>query len=270
MLIRDARLPDMEVAQGLASALRAGDDSAAARLGSRTGVSPWLLTHRGFGPRGRLDTGVVAEVLGCVWALAAGRSVTLAPWLAKPAVIDLVAEAVETAAVPGRVDEHPWARGIAALEDRGHPAVPMLLRARAAEGSGRCDEARQMIESCLRLDPTLLPAARDAMEYELCAGNWARAWRRRSAPLTEPVDMYEVTSVKHGSDLNLRSLVAGPQRVWQRDRMFSLSVRRLDIVIGRLLPDGAQLPGDGRYMRVLGGMGILPRDFREAGEALFP
>jgi hypothetical protein len=276
----------------------------------------------------------------------------------------------------------------------------MLLRARAAEGSGRSDEARQMIGSCLRLDPMLLPAARDAMEYELCAGNWARAWElasalgsdeiaetllrpldglRQPAPgterasrnqpcpcgsgrkykaccrvkdleggvhplpdrapalyamlatyaqrgpnrtaaegmaacaigaphaamlaldlaifdggaaerflaarghllrgderdllgewLTEPVDMYEVSWVKRGSELFLRSLVGGPQRVWQRDRLFSLSVRRMDILIGRLLPDGAQLPGGGRHVQALGGMGILPRDLREAGEALFP
>jgi len=41
-------------------------------------------------------------------------------------------------------------------------------------------------------------------------------------------------------------------------------------VIGRLLPDGAQLPGGGRHVQALGGMGILPRDLREAGEALFP
>jgi len=88
--------------------------------------------------------------------------------------------------------------------------------------------------------------------------------------LTEPVDMYEVSSVKRGSELSLRSLVGGPQRVWQRDRLFSLSVRRLDIVIGRLLPDGARLPGGGRHVQALGGMGILPRDLREAGEALFP
>src|SRR6266702_1845919 len=388
----------MEVARQLASALRAGDDSAAAGLAARAGVPPWLLTHRELGPRGRLDTGDAGEALWCISALAAGSAVTPA-WLAKPAVIDLVAEAVETAAVPGMTDEHPWARGIAALEDCGHPAIPMLLRARAAEGSGRSDEARRMIGSCLRLDPALLPAVRDAMEYELCAGNWARAWELASAIgaddiaepllwllerlrqptpgaehasrnqpcpcgsgrkykaccrvkdldggvhplphrapalyamlatfarrgpnrmvtdrmaacaigaphaamlaldlaifdggaarrflavrghllrdderdllgewLAEPVDMYEVSSVRRGTELTLRSLVGGPQRIGQRDRMFSLSVRRLDIVIGRLLPDGARPDGGGRHLQALGGMGILPRDLREAGQALF-
>ena len=389
----------MEAARELASALRAGDDSAATGLAARVGVPRWLLTHREFGPRGRLDTGDAGEALGCISALAAGPPVKVVPGLAKPAVIELVAEAVETAA-PGMTDEHPWARGIATLEDCGHPAISMLLRARAAEGSGRSDEAQQMIGSCLRLDPMLLPAARDAMEYELCAGNWARAWElasaigsdeiaepllrpldrlRQPAPgterasrnqpcpcgsgrkykaccrvkdldggvhplpdrapalyamlatyaqrgpsrtvtdrvaacaigaphvamlaldlaifdgaaaqrflaarghllrsderdllgewLTEPMDMYEVSSVKRGSELSLRSLVGGPQRVWQRDRLFSLSVQRLDIVIGRLLPDGGQLPGGGRHVQALGGMGVLPRDLREAGEALFP
>jgi len=393
-------LPDVAVCRELASALRAGDDAAAAGLAVRAGVPRWLLTHPELGPRGRLDTGDAGEALGCISALAAGRAATLVPWLAKPAVIDLVAEAVETAAAQGRTAEHPWARGIAALEDGGRPGVPLLLRARAEEGSGRSDQARQLIGSCLRLEQDLVPAIRDAVEYELCAGNWARAWElasaigsdeiaepllrpldrlRQPAPgterasrnqpcpcgsgrkykaccrvmdldggvhplpdrapalyamlatyarrgpnrtaaermaacaigaphaamlaldlaifdggaaerflaarghllrgderdllgewLTEPVDMYEVSSVKRGSELSLRSLVGGPQRVWQRDRLFSLSVRRLDIVIGRLLPDGARLPGGGRHVQALGGMGILPRDLREAGEALFP
>ncbi len=380
--------------------LRAGDDSAAAALAARAGIPRWLLTHPELGPRGRLDTGDAGEAFGCISVLAAGSAVSLVPWLAKPAVIDLVAEAVETAAVPGTTQEHPWARGIAALEGCGHPALPVLLRARAAEGAGRSDQARQLIESCLRLDPDLLPAIRDALEYELCAGNWARAWElasaigaddiaepllrpldrlRQPAPgaerasrnqpcpcgsgrkykaccrvkdldggvhplphrapalyamlatfarrgadrkvtdrmtacaigaphaamlaldlaifdggtarrflavrghllrdderdllgewLAEPVDLYEVSSVRRGSELSLRSLVGGPQRVWQRDRLFSLSTRRLDIVIGRLLPDGARPDGGSRHLQALGGMAILPRDLREAAEALFP
>jgi hypothetical protein len=87
--------------------------------------------------------------------------------------------------------------------------------------------------------------------------------------LAEPMDMYEVSWVKRGSELSLRSLVGGPQRVGQRDRLFSLSVRRLDIVIGRLLPDGARPDGGSRHLQALGGMGILPRDLREDAEALF-
>ena len=189
-------LPDLAVCGQLASALRVGDDPAAAGLAARTGLPRWLLTHRELGPRGRLDVSEAGKALGCISALAAGSAVGLAPWLAKPAVIDLVAEAVEAAAAPGTTQEHPWARGIAALEGCGHPAVPVLLRARAAEGSGRSDQARQLIGSCLRVDPILLPAIRDAMEYELCAGNWARAWELASAiganevaePLLRPLE----------------------------------------------------------------------------------
>src|ERR1700759_1260141 len=96
-------------------------------------------------------------------------------------VIDLVAEAVETAVVPETTAQHLWAQGIAALEGSGHLALPMLLRARAEEGSGRSDRARQLIESCLRIEEDLLPAVRDALEYELCAGNWARASELASA-----------------------------------------------------------------------------------------
>ena len=393
-------LPDIAICRELASALRAGDDSAAAGLAARAGIPRWLLTHPELGPRGQLDVGDAGAALGCISMLTTGRAATLVPWLAKPAVIDLVAEAVETAAVPGTTAGHPWELGIAALEGSGHPAIPMLLRARAEEGSGRPDQARQLIGSCLLADPDLLPAIRDAMEYELCAGNWARAWElassigsdgiaepllrpldrlRQPAPgaerasrnqpcpcgsgrkykaccrvrdldggvhplphrapalyamlatyawrgpnrevtdrmatcaigapyaamlaldlaifdggtarrflavrghllrdderdllrewLAEPVDMYEVSSVKRGSELSLRSLVGGPQRVGQRDRMFSLSVRRLDIVIARLLPDGARPDGGGRHLQALGGMAILPRDLREAAAALFP
>jgi len=150
--------PDIAVCRELASALRAGDDSAAAGLATRAGIPRWLLAHPELGPRGRLDTGDAGEALGCISVLAAGRTVALLPWPAKPAVIDLVAEAVETAAAPETTAEHPWARGIAALESCGHPALPVLLRARAAEGAGRSDQARQLIESCLRLDPALLPS----------------------------------------------------------------------------------------------------------------
>ncbi|HEY2576378.1 MAG TPA: SEC-C domain-containing protein [Streptosporangiaceae bacterium] len=390
----------VELARELAFALRAGDDSAAAGLAAQAGVPPWLLTHRELGPRGQLDPGTAGEALACVAELAAGHPLPLAAWSAEPAVIDLVAEAVETAAALETADGHLWARGIATLEGHQDHAVPVLLRARMAEGSGRSDEARHLIESCLRLDPDMLPAVRDAMEYELCAGNWVRAWElasaigsdriaepllrpldrlQKPAPgterasrnqpcpcgsghkykaccrfkdlgggvhplpdrapalyamlatyaqrgpnrkvadrmtacaigaphaamlaldltifdggiaqrfltarghllrdderallaawLTEPMDMYEVSSVKPGWELSLRSMIGGPQRVWQRDRLFSLSVRRLHIVIGRLLPDGAQLADGGRHVQALGGMGVLPRDFREAGEALFP
>lgn len=94
-------LPDIAVCRELATALRAGDDSAAAGLAARAGIPRWLLTHLELGPRGRLDVGDAREALACISGLAAGRAFTLVPWLAKPTVIDLVAEAVETAVVPG-------------------------------------------------------------------------------------------------------------------------------------------------------------------------
>ena len=50
-------LPDITVCRELASALRAGDDSAAAGLAARAGIPRWLLTHLELGPRGRLDVG---------------------------------------------------------------------------------------------------------------------------------------------------------------------------------------------------------------------
>jgi hypothetical protein len=175
-------LPDVAVCRELASVLRAGDDAAATGLAVRAGIPSWLLAHPELGPRGRLDTGDVGEVLGCISVLAAGHGVSLALGLAKPAVIDLVAEAVETAAAQGATARHPWARGIEAVEECGRPAIAMLLRARVEEGSGRSDEARQLTGSCLRLEEDLLPAIRDAMEYELCAGNWARAWELAAPP----------------------------------------------------------------------------------------
>ena len=116
-------LPEIAVCRELATALRAGDDSAAAGLAARAGIPRWLLTHLELGPRGRLDVGDAGEALACISGLAAGRAVTLVPWLAKPTVIDLVAEAVETAVVPGTTAEHPWAQGIAALEGSGRPAL---------------------------------------------------------------------------------------------------------------------------------------------------
>ncbi len=393
-------LPDIAVCRELASALRTGDDAVAAGLAARAGIPGWLVSHPEFGSRGRLDVGEAGEALGCIAGLAAGHGVGSASWLAKPAVIDLVAEAVETAAAREAAAEHPWARGIAVSQEGGRPAVTMLLRARAEEGSGRSDQARQLIGACLRLEQDLLPAVRDAMEYELCMGNWAQAWELasaigsdeiaepllrpldqlrqpaigvertsrnqpcpcgsgrkykaccrvrdleggvhplpRRAPalyamlatyarrganravadrmdacaigaphakmlaldlaifdggitrrflagrgdlvrederdllrgwLAEPMDMYEVSWVKRGSELSLRSMVGGPQRVGQRDRLFSLSVRRLDVVIGRLLPDGDRPDGGGRHLQALGGMAILPRDLRRNAEELFP
>jgi hypothetical protein len=81
--------------------------------------------------------------------------------------------------------------------------------------------------------------------------------------------MYEVTRVNRGSELTLRSMVGGPAQVRQRDRMFSMSASRLDIVIGRLLPDGERLPDGSWYLRSLGLMGTLDRSRRKSARDLF-
>src|SRR5260370_21314429 len=152
-----------------------------------------------------------------------------------------------------------------------------MLAASARRGPRR--KATDRMAACAIGAP---PAAMRGLELAIFDGGTARGFLAARGHLlrdderallgdwlAEPVDMYEVSSVKRGSELSLRSLVGGPQRVPQRDRMFSLSVRRLDIVIGRLLPDGGRPDGGGRHLQALGGMGILPRDLPAAAQALF-
>ena len=329
-----------------------------------------MLRQWELGPWGTVDRDTAALALSCVAALAEGTAVPAA-WLSDPDVIGLVADMVELVAPEG--SEHPWLRGITALDGADCPGVPELLRARAAEGGGRSDEARLLIDACLDERPGLVPAMRDATEYELCAGNWARAFELASSlgdddaiarPLLRPlarlrepalgtertgrnqpcpcdsgrkykaccrvndlksgthplpdrapalyamlatytqralgrqvadrfsgcalgapqaamlaldlaifdggfaarfltsrghllrvderelledwlglrVDMYEVTRVNRGSELMLRSMVGGPAQVRQRDRMFSMSATRLDIVVAGCCPTANGCP----------------------------
>lgn len=91
-----------KVFQQLASALRAGDDETARAIAEREGVPSSLLTHWDLGPRGTLDLDDATTALRVVSALAAG--VPAAPEeLTETAVIDLVADAVEIVAEPGRL-----------------------------------------------------------------------------------------------------------------------------------------------------------------------
>jgi SEC-C motif len=85
---------------------------------------------------------------------------------------------VELAAADGA--GHPWQRGIMALDPAKCPGIAELLQARALEGAGLSDEARALIGSSLHKAPGLVQAVRDAMEYELCAGNWAQAFELAS------------------------------------------------------------------------------------------
>jgi hypothetical protein len=378
--------------------LRAGDDVAAQSLAGQSGIPAAMLTIWELGPRGTASVGDGALALSCVASLAGGTQPDCG-WISSPEVVGLVADAVELAAAGGA--GHPWQRGIMALDPAKCPGVAELLRARALEGAGLSDEARALIGSSLHKAPGLVPAVRDAMEYELCAGNWAQAFElasplghddkiagpllrpleqlRRPAAAAEragrnqpcpcgsgrkykaccrakdletgmhplplrapalyamiatyaqragcrpvtnrayaaaigapqaamlaldlaifdggaasrflasrgdllraderellqdwlrrPVDMYEVTRVHRGSDLALRSMTGGASHSRQRDRLFSLSVHRLDIVIGRLLPDGERGPGGELRLRALGGMALLDRARRETALKLFP
>jgi hypothetical protein len=393
----------------LAKALRAGDDERAAQHAAEFGLPLRLLAHQGLGPLGSVPADIAADFLAIVAAFAAqnsGRGRTEDAGAAArryrledPAILDLVADEVEAAAVRGvPAAAHPWAASLAAVDaatarDPALRGASLLLQARAAEGAGCADQARALVERCLQAAPGLLPALRDAAEYELCAGNWTRAWeladsisadlaaermlhsleglrrpangagrasRNRPCPcgsgrkykaccqekdrsslphplaaravglyamiatyvqrgarrgtldrmlscaigapeatmlaldlaifdggaaqqfladrghllqpderellgqwLTVPQDLYEVTWVSYGSGLRLRSLVGGPQSVELRDRMFSLSVDRLDLVVTRLLPDGTRL-------QALGGIVGVDRTQRRRACELFP
>ena len=66
-----------------------------------------------------------------------------------------------------------------------------------------------------------------------------------------------------GSEVTLRSMTGRTSLSRQQDLLFSLSARRLDVVIGRLLPDGERLQSGERYLRALDGMAPLDRASRE-------
>jgi len=182
---------DSEHVAQLARLLRDGsDDALASDLLARLGLPRQLFLSRGFGPRGHMDEQDRRDALAVLAALAAGDTQTAVACrrhrLADPQVLDLVADQVEAAAARNSADEFAWSSGLdvlAAATDQpvGLRAAVLLLRARVAEGGGRTESARALVAEALDLDPTLLPAVRDAAEYELCAGNWVRAWRLASS-----------------------------------------------------------------------------------------
>jgi SEC-C motif-containing protein len=182
-----------EASKELAAALRAGDDEVARSLARRSGIPEGLLSRWELGPCGIVGLDDAALALSCVASIAEGVPFPGA-WLSDPDVISLVADAVELAAADGA--GRPWQLGVMAIDPEGCPGARELLQARAAEGSGRGDQARLLIGACLKVAPDLGPAVRDAMEFELCAGNWARAFELASSlgdddvagPLLRPLE----------------------------------------------------------------------------------
>jgi hypothetical protein len=170
-----------EASKELAAALRAGDDEVARSLAQRSGIPEGLLSEWELGPCGTVGLDAAALALSCVAALTDGVPFPGA-WLSRPDVIGLVADAVELAAADGA--GHPWLPGIMDIDPESCPGVRELLQARAAEGSGRSDEARLLIGSCLRVAPGHVPAVRDAMEYERGTGLGRMSWRHRSVTTT--------------------------------------------------------------------------------------
>ena len=163
-------LPEIPACRELARARRAGDDSAAAGLAARAGIPRRLPTHLALAARaagcGRCREGARVH-------LRAGGRARRHPGAlaAEPTAIHLVSDAVDTAGCWGRWPNTRGRRALWRWRVRGIPGVPMLLGARAVEGSGRSYRARhyRVVPS---VEEDLLPAVRDALEYELCAGNW--------------------------------------------------------------------------------------------------
>lgn len=165
------------------------DDALAADLLARLGLPAQLLLSWSFGPRGGVDERDRRDALAFLAALAAGDArpaVAQRHRLADSAVLDLVAHQVEAAAARVAPGAFAWSAGLDALADApdqpaGLRAAALLLRARVAEGGGRTESARALVTEALDLEPKLLPAVRDAAEYALCAGDWARAWQLASS-----------------------------------------------------------------------------------------
>ncbi|MBS2964847.1 SEC-C domain-containing protein [Actinocrinis puniceicyclus] len=182
--------PDSDRVAHLVRLLRDGsDDALASDLLARLGLPAQLLLSRGFGPRGHVDERDRRDALAFLAALAAGDArpaVAQRHRLADAAVLDLVAHHVEAAAARVAPGAFAWSAGLDALaaapdQPAGLRAAALLLRARVAEGGGRAESARALVTEALDLEPKLLPAVRDAAEYALCAGDWARAWRLASS-----------------------------------------------------------------------------------------
>jgi hypothetical protein len=94
-------------------------------------------------------------------------------------------------------------------------------------------------------------------------GGWLRGDERELVAEWEkiPIGLFEIREVRRGVGVTMRSLPDG-KPFFQRDRLFSTSVRRLDLLCGRLLTDGSR-------PRVLAVPAYLPRDLRQQALELF-
>lgn len=177
----------------LARLLRSGeDDPEAERILECAGLPSALLTDPDFGPGGRFDQGCRVGALTALTDLLRQDTTpaVLGPIvqrLVDPRILDLVADQIEAEAAGRAPDSstvwfaHLDALRAAAKDVPAAEAAAALLQARAREGRGETDEARRYAAQALALAPELLPAIRDCAEYELCSGNWARAWHLASS-----------------------------------------------------------------------------------------
>jgi SEC-C motif len=172
----------------LAELLRSGaDDAEAVRILERAGLPSALLTDPDFGPGGQFDQRCKAGALAALTDLRRQDTTpallhSIIDRLIDPRIVDLVADQIEAEAARLAPDTTAWfaqldALRVAAKDVPAAEAAAALFQARVHEGRGETDAARRHAAEALALAPDLLPAIRDCAEYELCAGNWARAWQ---------------------------------------------------------------------------------------------
>jgi SEC-C motif len=114
-------------------------------------------------------------------------------------VLDALASATDSALgfLSGRIECHTAGGGViapqlAALQSqarsREEKAAVALVAARAAEGAGDCETARNLLDEALTLRPGLEPALHDAAQYAAARGDYVTADRYlRRAELPNPL-----------------------------------------------------------------------------------
>lgn len=137
------------------------------------------------------------------------------------------------------------ASAVAPLSARSGLLYTLLATFAQRMGSGemlgilinRCGGNPQAVFLCV----DLLLTHGDAHERFLRArGHWLRDDERRLVEgwATIPIGAFEVREIRYGSGVTVRALPSD-ESIVLRDRKFSTSVRRLDLLCGRILNDGA-------------------------------